>query len=69
MIVEAVMVNALDTYLTEDEEMEIAEVFAMISDSVVRDGEALENPFSLIYCRAPLPRDARNTKGTRGTPE
>jgi hypothetical protein len=49
MIVEAVMVNALDTHLIEDEEMEIAEVFAMMSDSVVGDGEALENPFSLTY--------------------
>jgi len=39
---EAVMVNALDTHMTEDEEMEIGEVFAMMNDPVVEDDETLE---------------------------
>jgi hypothetical protein len=43
MTVEAVMVNALDTHMTEGEEMEIDEVFAIMSDPIVEDDETLEN--------------------------
>ncbi len=41
MTAEAVMVTALDTHMTEDEEMAIGEVFAMMGDPVVGDDEAL----------------------------
>jgi hypothetical protein len=42
MTAEAVMVKALDTHMTEDEEMEIGEVFAMMSNPIVEDDEAME---------------------------
>ena len=42
MTAEAVMVTALDTHMTEDEETEIGEVFAMMGDPVAKDEEALE---------------------------
>lgn len=42
MTSKAVMVNASDIRMTEDEEMEIGEVFVMMNDPVVEDDEALE---------------------------
>ncbi len=40
MTAEAVMVSALDTHMTRDEEVEIGEVFAMMGDLVVQDHRA-----------------------------
>jgi Protein of unknown function (DUF4100) len=43
MTAEAVMVSALDTHMTEDEEMEIGEVFAMMGNPMTQDEEIVSN--------------------------
>ena len=40
MIAEAVMIHALDTHMTEEEEMEIGEVFALMVEPVAKSQEA-----------------------------
>ena len=40
MTVEAVMIHALDTHMTEEEEMEIGEVFALMVEPRAKSQEA-----------------------------
>ena len=42
MTAETVMVRVLDTHMTEDEEAEIGEVFAMMGEPVVQEEEIPE---------------------------
>ena len=53
MIVEAIMIHALDTHMVKEEEMEIGEVFALMVEPMARSQEAtvdekVEDDFGMI---------------------
>jgi Protein of unknown function (DUF4100) len=60
MTAETVMVRALDTHMTEDEEIEIGEVFAMMGEPVVQKEEIPKTEAQSFQCSYSLPNMREN---------
>lgn len=60
MTAETVMVRALDTHMTEEEETEIDEVFAMMDEPVIQEEEIPETEAKNFQCSYGLPNVREN---------